>query len=220
MSKTQTAMAEKATELTPGTLRHQLLQSAQKFKSSWVELGSLLVRVRNEGTWNEWGFKTFEDYCGKELRIKRQTALKLTNSYAFLAKHEKELFDEPREASPESPEREREAPAFEVVSVLAGAEERGQLSDQDYKELREKIWSDEKPAQIARELAERYPAPAKPAPPVDLVIRRLASAARKLATDVRACRKVSDPVAQRAEALAEDLEELASNAGTPTEPAP
>ncbi|MBI5547876.1 MAG: hypothetical protein HY901_28670 [Deltaproteobacteria bacterium] len=207
-SKGQAALADIASELEPGTLRHQVLQTAQKFKSSWVELGALLVRVRNEGTWEQWGFKTFEDYCAKELRIKRQTALKLTNSYAFLAKHEKSLFAS--QAHDEPPPPEREAPAFEVVSVLAGAEERGQLSDQDYKELREKIWSEEKPTQIARELAERYPPPPRPPPPVDLVVRRLAAAARKLATELGNCRKVPAAVVERAQALADDVEELAS----------
>ena len=40
----QAAIAKKASELEPGTLRHQVLLTAQKFKSSWVELGALLVR--------------------------------------------------------------------------------------------------------------------------------------------------------------------------------
>ena len=203
-TKGRAVMAQAASELEPGTLRHQVLTTAQKFKSSWVELGALLVKVRNQNAWESWGFKGFEEYCAKELRIKRQTALKLTNSYAFLAKHEKTLFE--REAPPE-----QEVPAFEVVSVLAGAEERGQLSDQDYKELREKIWSEEqKPAQIARELAERYPPPPKAPPPADLLIRRLAGLARKLALELRACRKVPDAVACRAEALADDVEELSA----------
>ena len=205
-TKGQAAMAEKAAELVPGSLRHQVLQTAQRFKTSWVELGSLLVRVRNEGAWEQWGFKTFEDYCSKELRIKRQTALKLTDSYAFLARHERSLFDTEKPPAPE-----QDAPPFEVVSVLAGAEQRGQLSDNDYKELRERIWSDEeKPTQIAKELAQRYPEPPKPAPPPDLVLRRLALSARRLAADLKGCKKVPDAVAQRAEAVAADVEELAA----------
>ena len=203
-TKGQAVMSEKAAELAPGSLRHQVLQTAQRFKTSWVELGSLLVRVRNEGAWEEWGFKTFEDYCSKELRIKRQMALKLTNSYAFLARHEKSLFDTEKPPAPE-----QDAPPFEVVSVLAGAEQRGQLSDKDYKELREKIWSEEQPKEIAKELAQRYPEPPKAPPPPDLVLRRLALAARKLAADLRGCKRVPDAVAGRAEALAADVEELA-----------
>lgn len=205
-TKGQAAMAKKASELEPGSLRHRVLQTAQRFKTSWVELGSLLVRVRNEGAWEEWGFKTFEDYCSEELRIKRQTAMKLTNSYAFLARHEKTLFDTEKPPAPE-----QDAPPFEVVSVLAGAEQRGQLSDKDYKELRERIWDEEeKPTEIVKELAKRYPEPPKPAPAPDLLLRRLALAARKLAADMKGCKKVPDEVAKRAESVAADLEELAS----------
>lgn len=208
----QAAVIKKAAEVEPGTLRHQVLLVAQKFKSSWVELGALLVKVRNGNLWEEWGYKTFEDYCAKELRIKRQTALKLTNSYAFLARHEKELLEPPKSPSgPRAREPLKEPPAFEVVSVLADAEGRGQLSEKDYQSLRETIWEDERPAPaVARDLAQRFPAPAKPAPPSDLVVRRLAVLARKLASELKGCKKVPAAVAERAAALAEDVEELAA----------
>lgn len=205
----QAAVAIKAAEVEPGSLRHQALMCAQKFKSSWVELGALLVKVRNAGAWGEWGFKSFEDYCSKELRIKKQTALKLTNSYAFLARHEKRLLDPPEAQAPARPVP---PPAFEVVSVLAGAEERGQLKEEDYQQLREKLWGDERPAnQVARELSERFPPPPKPPPPVDLVMRRLAASARKLVADLGACDKVPEAVVERAAALAADVEELAGD---------
>lgn len=209
----QAALAEKVSELKAGSLRHQVLVTAQKFKSSWVELGAQLVRVRNEGAWEEWGFPSFEDYCTKELRIKRQTALKLTSSYAFLAKHERSMLESVgrgEEAPRATAGAQNQIPAFEVVSVLAGAEERGQLSEKDYQQLREKIWNEEPPRQLARELAERYPAPPRPEPPVDLVVRRLAAAARKMANDLGGCAKVPKAIAERAAALAEDVEELAS----------
>jgi hypothetical protein len=207
----QAAVAQKAAEVEQGTLRHQVLLVAQKFKSSWVELGALLVKVRNANLWEEWGYKSFEDYCGKELRIKRQTALKLTNSYAFLARHEQELIEPERHGRSPQQEKIKEPPAFEVVSVLADAAGRGQLSDKEYQSLRESIWDDERPAPaVARDLAQRFPAPAKPAPPADLVVRRLAVLARKLASELKGCKRVPAAVADRAAALAEDVEELAA----------
>ncbi len=207
----QAAVARKAAEVQAGTLRHQVLLVAQKFKSTWVELGALLVKVRNGNLWEEWGFKTFEDYCAKELRIKRQTALKLTNSYAFLARHEKELLEPKSASESRAQESLKEPPAFEVVSVLADAEGRGQLTEKDYQSLRETLWEDERPAPaVARELAQRYPAPAKPAPPADLAVRRLAAMARKLASELKGCSRVPSAVAERAAALAEDVEELAA----------
>ena len=37
---------------------------------TWAELGKLLVRVRNEALFEEWGHETFEGYCLKELHIR------------------------------------------------------------------------------------------------------------------------------------------------------
>jgi hypothetical protein len=205
----QAAVARKAAEVQPGTLRHQVLLVAQKFKSSWVELGALLVKVRDGNLWQEWGYPSFEDYCTKELRIKRQTALKLTNSYGFLARHEQQLLAGQDGSRAQAPKEE--PPAFEVVSVLADAEDRGQLSEKDYQSLRETIWDDERPAPtVARELAQRFPSPPRPAPPADLVVRRLAVLARRLASELKGCRKVPAAIAERAGALAEDVEELAA----------
>ena len=213
-TKGEAAVAKTRDQVEPGTFRHDVLSTAQKFKSSWVELGAQLVKVRDGGLFEEWGFASFEAYCAKELRIKKQTALKLTNSYSFLAKHERGVVRgvERDVADTELPERSLQAvPAFEVISVLAGAEERGQLSEKDYKEIRDEIWSEEKPAAaVARELSQRYPPPKPPEPPADLVVRRLAHAARRLASDLKACKKVPEGVAERAAALAEDVEELAA----------
>ncbi len=212
-TKAQAAVARRIEEVEPGSFRQHVLLAAQKFKNSWVELGALLVKVRSEGLYEQWGFATFEAYCSSELRIKKQTALKLTNSYAFLARHERAAV-EPRapDAELEAANEPKPLPSFEVISVLAGAEERGQLNEQDYRSMREQIWSEEKPAAaVARELAQRFPAPKPPPPPADLILKRLAHQARKLANDLKECRKVPDAVAERAAALAEDVEELASS---------
>ena len=64
----------------PGTFRHTVLLAAKRFKSTWAELGKLLVQVRDEAKFEEWGYASFEAYCLKELHIQKQTALKLTRS--------------------------------------------------------------------------------------------------------------------------------------------
>lgn len=215
-TKAQAAVARRIEEVEPGSFRQQVLLAAQKFKNSWVELGALLVKVRSQGLYEQWGFATFEAYCSSELRIKKQTALKLTNSYAFLARHERAMVERPPEQDAvEEDAPPKPLPSFEVISVLAGAEERGQLGEQDYQSLRDQIWNEERPAAaIARELAQRFPAPKPPPPPVDLMLKRLAHQARKLASDLKACSKVPEAVAERAAALAEDVEELASAGGS------
>ncbi|HLL54360.1 MAG TPA: hypothetical protein VK447_12475 [Myxococcaceae bacterium] len=204
MASASDAIAQKAREVEPGTFRHTVLLAAKRFKSSWAELGKLLVRVREESLYEKWGYDSFETYCLKEIHIRKQTAAKLTRSFSFLQRHE------PQAAQDE--EMVQRAPPFEVVEVLADAEERGQLSPSEYKDIRDSIWNPERPvAELKREFTERFPRP-PPEPPADsLQLRRLASQARKLAGELRACRKVPQAVSDRAAALASDVEELASS---------
>jgi hypothetical protein len=195
---------KKAASVPPGTFRHTVLVAAKRFKSTWAELGKLLVQVRDENLWESWGYASFEAYCLKEIHIKKQTALKLTRSFSFLAKHEPA--DEV--AQEDFPQK---APPFEVIEVLADAEERGQLSPQEYRSLRDSIWNPEKPAnELKKEFVERFPKPAPEPPSESSQVRKLANVARKLASEVSGCRKVPHAIAERAAALAEDLEEIAS----------
>lgn len=186
--------------------RAQVLESARRFKASWVELAAHLWRVRSEGLWEEWGYATFEAYCSKELRIRRTTARKLVASYGFLARREPEVLSDR--------ERLNRAPSFEVIEVLSRAEERGQLDDEAYAAVRESLW--ERPvdeSEIRRELARRFPEPEPPPPPVNLELRRFAAQARKLARELGGSSRIPRAIAERAAALAEDLEELARSGG-------
>ncbi len=201
MSTAHETISEKASQLPPGTLRHSVLLASKRFKSSWVELGKLLTEVRDQALFEQWGFESFEAYCLKELRIRKPTALKLTRSFSFLDRHE------PTEMA--KTDIAEKAPAFEVVEVLAGAEERGQLSAQQYKSIRDSIWDSEKPvSELRRDFVERFPAP-ESAPPSDTAqIKRWAGLAKKLADDLHSSKKVPKSLAERAGALADDLEEL------------
>jgi hypothetical protein len=203
MTHAAEALAEKAAQVDPGSFRHSVLQAARRFKATWAELGKLLVRVRNEALFEAWGHETFEGYCLKELHIRKQTAEKLVRSFSFLARRE------PEEV--ERPDFTERAPAWEVVEVLADADERGELSAKEYKDVRESIWTAERPvAELRRELLDRFPKPAPAVPSESLQVRRLAGLARKLAAELAASRRVPKAVAERAAALAAEVEELAS----------
>lgn len=194
-------VSDSARNVPVGTLRHSVLLASKRFKSSWVELGKLLTEVRDQALFEQWGYESFEAYCLKELRIRRPTALKLTRSFSFLDRHEPKAM-----ATPDIAET---APAFEVVEVLAGAEERGQLSAQQYKSIRDSIWDSEKPvSELRRDFTERFPAP-EAAPPSDSSqLKRWAGQAKKLADELSSSKKVPRSLAERAAALADDLEEL------------
>jgi hypothetical protein len=203
MRNAEAAAGEDLAEIPPGSLRHTALLTAKRFKSIWVEFGALLVRVRDGLQYQQWGYSTFEEYCAKELRIRRQTALKLTRSYSFLAKHEpKSSIDQ---------ESGYRAPRFEVVEVLADAEQRGQLSESEYASVRDSIWnSNQSLSGLKRDLAERFPAPQQRAQSQGAP-RRLAADARRLAKELAAHRRVPRAIVERASALADDVEEWSAN---------
>ncbi len=201
MATAEHHLAEKAAHLPPGGLRHTVVQAARRFKSSWVELGKLLVKVRNEALFEEWGFATFDAYCLSELRIRKATADKLVRSFSFLDKHEPERMQEE--------DIVEKAPAFEVVEVLAQAEDRGALSAAEYKSVRDSIWNMEKPvSELRREVVEKFPPPPPEEPSDAEQLKRLWTQTKKLAAEMRANKAVPRAVVERADALSGDLEEL------------
>lgn len=200
MGTAEEVSSRKATEVEPGSFRQTVLLAAKRFKSSWVELGKLLAKVRNDGTYQEWGYPSFEAYCLGELRIKKPTADKLTRNFGFLEKHEPQVM--------RTPELAEAAPAFEVVEVLAQAEERGQLSASEYKSIRDSIWNQEKPtSELRRDLTERFPAPAVKEDATG-ELKRLWASSKRLAAELHSNRKVPAAIRERADALVSDLEEL------------
>jgi hypothetical protein len=197
-------------EIDPNSFRGQVIATARRFKGTWLEMAQLLKRVRQESLFAEWGHKDFDAYCRKELRIRKQTADKLAQTYSFLERHEKAMIN--------APEKQR-VPAFEVVEVLAKAEGAGRMSEKDYASIRDEIWKEpspeappKSPAQVARSLNERFPAP-PPAPPEKAVaLKRFAQNARKLAQELSGREDVPKALREKAAALAADLEALVPDA--------
>jgi len=117
-------------QLPPESDRYQVLATAKQFKSSWVELGESLAKVSNSKSFSEWGFTSFEDYCTKEVRIRRQTAEKLLLAFRFLERKEPGLLDR---------QKDRPLPDYRSVDLLRQAEEGQQFSLEEYSELRQAV---------------------------------------------------------------------------------
>ena len=194
-------MAARIEELPEGSLRRTVLEGARRFKASWVEFARLLSEVKRGERWREWGYDGFEAYCSRELFIRRQTAERLTMSYGFLERNEPDLARRP----------EQRAPPFEVIDVLSRAEAQGRLPAGGWREMRDEVLERPPPAAaLARQLAERFGPEEKPKPPAPAErLRRLAGAARRVASACAADRAVPRELAAKAGELADDLEALA-----------
>lgn len=206
MSKTAQKLESRIDELPEGSFRREVLESARRFKASWVEFGRMLTRVKREGLWREWGHPSFEAYCTKELFIRKQTAEKLTMSYGFLERHEPQLVREPRDRDSDA----GRAPPFEVIEVLSRAEAAGRIDDARWSELREEVLGAPTAAAVNRQLTERYgPAPKPPPASEEERLARIVALARRLAQACAAEKEIPRDLAERAKELAADLEEIA-----------
>jgi hypothetical protein len=133
-------------QLPPESERYQVLATAKQFKSSWVELGEWLAKVSNSNRFSEWGFTSFEDYCAKEIRIRRQTAEKLLLAYRFLERKEPGLLER-KEGRP--------LPDYRSVDLLRQAEEKDHFSMAEYGELRQAVIEEERNHQaVARQFRD------------------------------------------------------------------
>ncbi len=130
-SKGEAALEQIMDELDPSSDRYQVLATAKSFKSSWVALGEKLLEVKRSGRFSEWGYENFEDYCSREVRIKKPTAQKLTLAYRYMEKEEPELMARQKELSP--------LPDFRSVELLRQAREEKNFSEEEYADLRKAV---------------------------------------------------------------------------------
>lgn len=138
-------------QLPPDSERYQVLMSARRFKSSWVELGESLTRVANTGQFEAWGYPSFEDYCTREIRIRRQTADKLLLAFRFLEREEPGVLQR---------KDERPLPDFRSVDLLRQAREEQAFSPADYHDLRRTVLEEDRSHPTAakqfREMLQGY----------------------------------------------------------------
>ena len=127
-TKAELHIEEIMQQLDPSSERYRVLNSARRFKSSWVELGEELLKVNREHLYRDWGYESFEDYCSREVRIKKPTALKLTRAYNYLTQEEPQLLTRQTELNP--------LPDYRTIDLLRQAREDDQLTGDQYAELR------------------------------------------------------------------------------------
>ncbi|OGR32706.1 MAG: hypothetical protein A2091_02350 [Desulfuromonadales bacterium GWD2_61_12] len=134
-SKGETVIEQLMAELDPESERYRILATAKRFKSSWVELGEKLLRLQTSGGFRDWGYSTFEEYCSREVRIRKPTAEKLTQAYRFLEREEPELLARPTEIKP--------LPDYRSIALLRQAQNE-ELPGGAYGKLRAAVMEEDK----------------------------------------------------------------------------
>jgi hypothetical protein len=194
-------------ELDPSSARYQILATAKVFKSSWVELGEKLLQVQRGTLFKEWGYDSFEDYCSREVRIKKPTAEKLTLAYRFLEKEEPAMLARHTELKP--------IPDYRSFDLLRQAREEAHITDQDYAALRRSVIDEERSLPTVRKQFRELTAAA----PSDEQQRKGAlAAARRLETALQNLPDLPPAFLSGIQALVAHLEESLQPAAEETPP--
>ncbi|HEY3354112.1 MAG TPA: hypothetical protein VGQ83_12740 [Polyangia bacterium] len=146
-SKVDETLARAMDEHADDPERVELLSYARAFKSSWVELGEALARVKSDETFRRWGHESFEEYVRQELHVKPETALKMCGSFGFLQQHAPEVLERDGVSAP--------IPAYQAVDFLARAFETTSCPKETREEIRHAVLDEGLPAAtVARKFKE------------------------------------------------------------------
>ncbi len=125
--------------------RRHVLETALKFRTSWIELGRSLFSVYKDKKYREWGYQTFEIYIVKEIGIRKQTSMKLLRSYSFLEKEEPQILSHVQHGDVKT----HHFPDYESIDILRQAKNKN-IDKDDYVSLKEKIFLKGKDAKEIR----------------------------------------------------------------------
>ena len=188
-------------QLDPASPRYRVLTVARQFKSSWVELGEQLSLVRSAGEYSSWGYGSFDDYCREEVRIKKDTAYKLTGAYNFLAKEEPEILSRSRELLP--------IPDYRSIDMLRQAREDQQLSEEHFQLLRDTVIEKERShptvAKQFRELTGQNNALSEPQ-----LLRQSLATGRRLEGQLQQLQNLPDEILPSLINIMDELNKLAA----------
>jgi len=195
-------------QLEPGSERYEVLDKAKRFKSSWVELGEKLLEVSHRGSFRQWGYQNFEEYCVQEIRIKRGTAEKLTLAYRFMEKEEPQLLNQREELRP--------LPDYRSIDLLRKAKDEKGFSEEEYGDLRKSVVEEDRSHPTVLKKYKEVAATHEEPNPL-LPLKATLSTARRLEASLRGLPDAPtlflEQVAELVQYLAGELETLSGEGG-------
>jgi hypothetical protein len=198
-TKTERLLEEAMARHAGDAERVTALERARKFKRSWIDLAEVLARVRENEAYLRWGFPSFDDYCTRELRLKRATVDKLCASYGFLRANAPRLA---RGEPEEDDDVVHPIPSWQAVDFVARAEERGAADPDVLDEMKRAVFEEGAPMPVLSRKYREVAFPLEPDEKRERVRGQILQTARKLAD------LVAEPEADLPRSLAERVEVL------------
>lgn len=160
--------------------RVDVLHKARHFKATWIELAEALTGVYERESWVRWGFESFEDYCRKELHIKKGTVAKLLGSFRFLRSTAPKVLERGRGLS-DVAEAETPIPTLQAVDFVARAHERGAADPDTLEEMHRAVFDEGADSAALSRRFKEVAFPVNDGERRDKLRTQLSSTARRLA---------------------------------------
>lgn len=174
-TKTDRAMEDRMLAVAGDEERVEVLARARAFKRSWIELAEALAAVYERGTWQRWGFASFDAYCKGELFLTPSTAGKLLGSYRFLRTAAPRVIER-TDIEPSAP-----VPSLRAVDFVARATERGAANRETLSEIRRAAFEEGVDAPALARRFKKVAFPVSDAEQGERIKGQLTSCARRLA---------------------------------------
>jgi len=206
-TRAEVEIEAKLDALDPSSKRHQVLSAVRDFKASWVVVGEELTKVREKSLFEGWGYTNFETYCRRELRIKNDTANRLTRSFSFLRDHEPTALDE---------RQQRELPPLDVVDLLSQARERAQIKPSELDTIRQEVFDPDTAVPTKGQVVKRFreidpdafkPPPRESKPDASAELRKALLLAERLQSILEILPRISREAIQNVRTLVSELRE-------------
>ena len=193
-TKTERMLEEAIHRFAGDAERVAALEQARRFKRSWIDLAEVLAKVREGEAYLRWGFASFDEYCTRELHLKRGTVDKLCASYGFLRANA------PRLARDEPEDVVHPVPSWQAVDFVARAAERGAADEDTLAEMKRAVFEEGAPMPL---LSRKY---REVAFPLDDDEKHARLRAQILAGAHKLADLVAEPEARLPRGLAEKVE--------------
>lgn len=194
-TKTDREMEDKMLAVAGDPERVDVIGKARHFKRTWIELAEALTGVYERESWVRWGYDSFEEYCRRELHIKKGTVAKLLGSFRFL-QSDAPTFLERSLREPAAP-----VPSLQAIDFLARAAERGAADSDTMEEMKRAAFDDGADAPVLSRRFKEVAFPVDESERRDKLRGQLTSTARRLAT------LIAEPDAPIPHGIAVTLEE-------------
>ena len=185
-------------------LRDMVIESARNFKISWVQLGQVLYTVWKDKLYYDWGYENFEVYVGKEVGIKKKTAVKLLRNYFYL-ENEEPKFVEKENLENTEPVK---VPNEDAVNVVRLAQARKDLDRRDYQKLKTDALENFKDAGLLKKDLTNYIKEREEITPEEARQKEREKIVKRYLTTLRSLRKEAEILKLFPEVITKDIQGL------------